>query len=121
MPRDPKLRLVAGSQGSPAGNGSPPSRSRIRVPDPFEQAAVPPIEKTLQGTSVRGGAHKTLRAVSPGGADELWDASEVGVALGIPAKAVYDLGIPCLKMSRRRYRYWLSDIMKFLTDRGDLA
>lgn len=58
------------------------------------------------------------RSEEPGGAPEapsnLLTAKEVGTYLRIPAKKVYELGIPRVVLSDRRVRWLVSDILAYV-------
>jgi hypothetical protein len=120
MPRNSKLRLVSGARGLPPGKSATESSSQSPVPSPNESSDVLNIGK-WGAAGNGGGPNVGLRSIPPGGRDELWNARQVAKEVGIPAKAVYSLGIPCVKVSSRRYRWWLSDIMTHFANRGNIA
>jgi predicted DNA-binding transcriptional regulator AlpA len=49
--------------------------------------------------------------------DRLLTAKQVAEMLGIPPKAVYELDISLVPISPRRYRWWLSEVIRFLEER----
>jgi hypothetical protein len=49
--------------------------------------------------------------------EPLWTASDVGRYLSVPEKSVYELGIPRVRVGRRRIRWRPADVREFVNRR----
>lgn len=92
------------------------SQIETRLPGVSEGGAQSPIEKPPGG-----GFHQRDGGASarPGSTadDPLLTAAQVAAILGIRTKAVYELDIPRVELSPRRYRWRLSDLNAWIDAR----
>lgn len=118
MKNSTTLKLISADREGLPGNGTGVSSSRPSVPGDSRKHTTDQIGKWGEPSDRVGGPNSGLRAIPPGGRDELWTAKRLAKELGIPVKSVYCLGIPCVKLSPRRYRWWLSEILTYFEERG---
>jgi hypothetical protein len=121
MSRTSFLELVTARQANPLGKVASEANSRTASPGTNESRSTSGNEKSGGTPSEIGVVALGLRPVSTTDADDLWTAQEIAAALRVPTKSVYSLGIPCVPVSTRRYRYWRSDILAYLAGKEDAA